>query len=133
MTFITCEDRKQYPILRCVRCPRFPCKLLSKAALEEIYESSRVQKIVSLKKEAGSHMHFRFTYEDGHTVDKNVDEVDVKNVDPSLVKGLRYVDLIKTSYVPQVSVRLVEEKPKQEETAQQDQQEQPKKRRKRAA
>lgn len=76
-------------------------------------------------------MHFRFVYEDGHTVDKPIDEVDVKNVDPALVRGLRYVDLIKVSYVPQVSVKLVEEKQKQTE---QESQEQPKKRsRKKAA
>lgn len=124
MTFITCEDRKQYPILRCVRCPRFPCKLLGKAELEELYGSDRVQKIVSLKKEGNKPMHFRFTYDDGHTVEKGYDEVDVKNVDPALVKGLRYVDLIKTSYVPQISVRLVEEKPVKEE----QQPEEPKKR-----
>ena len=114
MTFVQCEDKKQYPILRCVRCPRFPCKRLGKAELEELYESDRVAKVVSLKKEAGSHMHYRFVYEDGHTVEKEMDEIDVRSVDPSLVKGLKQVDLIKTTYVPQVSVRLVE---KTEQTA----------------
>ena len=111
MTFVQCEDRKLYPLLRCVRCPRFPCSRLGKAELEELYASDRVQKVVSLKKEEGSHMHYRFTYEDGHTVDRELEEVDVRKVDPSWVKGLRYVDLIKTTYVPEVSVRLVEEKP----------------------
>ncbi len=50
MTFIRCpENKKQYPITRCVACPRFPCKRVGKAELSEIMASDRVVRQASFK------------------------------------------------------------------------------------
>lgn len=106
MTFVQCEDKKQYPILRCVRCPSFPCKRIGKAELAELYASDRVEKAVQLIPRRAKRMYV-FKKEDGSLVEAprgfNPDKPDfsmLENVCEVLVIGKVLVKQVKLVVKP---------------------------------